>query len=145
MTCCAVRNIFVFATDEPQDLEHIIEQSLARDLTPLLVIDPPGDGPGVFSEESTNATMQGIRGRYPALRFIRLVDPGQDELALRALTAGALTALAKPSRSANPSALRGRTSSGSPRRSWPACSRPARLPGGCSSGISGSVSRGWAA
>jgi hypothetical protein len=107
MTCCAVRNIFVFATDEPQDLRHIIEQSLARDLTPLLVIDPPGDGPGAFSEESTNATMQGIRGDYPALRFIRLVAPGQDDLALRALTAGALTTLAKPVRSADPSAFAG--------------------------------------
>ena len=107
MTSCAVRNIFVFATDEPQDLGHIIEQSLARDLTPVLVIDPPGEDPGAFSEESTNATLQGIRGSYPALRFIRLVEPGQDDLALRALSAGALTALAKPSRSANPSAFAG--------------------------------------
>ena len=144
MTSCAVRNIFVFATDEPQDLGHIIEQSLARDLTPVLVIDPPGEDPGVFSEESTNATLQGIRGSYPALRFIRLVDPGQDDLALRALSAGALTALAKPSRSADPSAFAG-TSSASSRPSWPACSRRARRSDGFSSGISGSVSRGWAA
>lgn len=105
MTGCAVRNIFVFATDEPQDLSPIIEQALAKDLTPVLVLDPPGEDPGVFSEESTNATMQGIRGNYPALRFVRLVAPGQDDLALRALSAGALTALAKPSRSAKPSAF----------------------------------------
>ena len=102
MTSCAARNIFVFATDEPQDLGHIIEQSLARDLPPLLVIDPPGEGPGVFSEEATNATVLGIRGSYPALRFIRLVEPGQDDLALRALRAGALQAIAKPNRSAGP-------------------------------------------
>jgi hypothetical protein len=107
MTSCAVRNIFVFATDEPQDLGHIIEQSLARDLTPVLVIDPPGENPGVFSEAGTNATVQGIRGSYPALRFIRLVAPGQEDLARRALSAGALTALAKPNRSANPSAFAG--------------------------------------
>ena len=108
MTCCTVRNVFVFATDEPQDLGHIVEQSLARDLTPLLVLDPPGAGAGVFSEESTNATLQGIRGSYPALRFIRLVEPGNDDLALRALTAGALTVLAKPDRSTNPSAFAGK-------------------------------------
>ena len=107
MTSCAVRNIFVFATDEPQDLGHIIEQSLARDLTPVLVIAPPGEDLGVFSEESTNATLQAIRADYPALRFIRLVEPGQDDLARRALSAGALTALAKPSRSANPAAFAG--------------------------------------
>ncbi|MHB8837215.1 MAG: DUF4388 domain-containing protein [Candidatus Methylomirabilia bacterium] len=107
MTSCAVRNIFVFATDEPQDLGHIIEQSLARDLTPVLVVDPPDADPGVFSEESANATMQDIRSGYPALRFIRLVEPGQDDLALRALSAGALSALAKPSRSANPSSFAG--------------------------------------
>jgi hypothetical protein len=101
MTSCAVRSIFVFATDEPRDLTHIVEQSLARDLTPLLVLDPPGEGPGAFSEESTDATIQGIRASYPALRFIRLVEPGQDDLALRALTAGALNALVKPGRPAN--------------------------------------------
>jgi len=106
-TCCTVRNVFVFATDEPQDLRHIVEQSLARDLTPLLVIDPPGGGSEAFSEEGTNATLQGIRGSYPALRFIRLVETGNDDLALRALTAGALTALAKPDRSANPAAFAG--------------------------------------
>ena len=106
-TSCAVRNIFVFATDEPQDLGHIIEQSLARDLTPVLVLDPPGEDPGAFSEASTNATLQELRGSDPALRFIRLVDPGQDDLVRRALSAGALTALAKPSRSANPSAFAG--------------------------------------
>ena len=100
-TGCAARNVSVFATDEPQDLRHIIEQSLARDLTPLLVIDTPDETPGVFSEESTNAAMQGIRGSYPALLFIRLVGAGQEDLGLRALTAGALTALAKPLRSAN--------------------------------------------
>ena len=105
-TSCAVRGVFVFATDEPQDLKHIIEQSLARDLTPLLVFDPPGEGPEVFSEESTNATLQGIRGGYPALRFIRLVEPGQDDLALRALAAGALATLAKPPRSTDPVGLR---------------------------------------
>jgi len=105
MTSCAVRNIFVFATDEPQDLGHIIEQSLARDLTPVLVIDPPGEDPGAFSEARTNATIQGLRGGYPALRFIRLVDPGQDDLAWRALSSGALTAIAKPGRSMNPSAF----------------------------------------
>ncbi len=98
MTSCAVRSIFVFATDEPQDLRHIIEQSLARDLTPLLVIDPPGDEPGVFSEENADATIQAIRASYPALRFIRLVGPGQQDLALRALCAGALTTLTKPGR-----------------------------------------------
>jgi len=102
MTSCTVTNTFVFATDEPQDLGHIIEQSLARDLTPLLVIDLPDAGRGEFSEEGTSATIQRIRDGYPALRFIRLVEPGQDDLALRALTAGALTAIPKPSRSANP-------------------------------------------
>jgi hypothetical protein len=107
-TSCAVRNVFVFATDEPQDLKHIVEQSLARDLTPLLVLDPPGADPGVFSEQSANATLQGIRGGYPALRFIRLVEPGNDDLALRSLTAGALAVLAKPDRSTNPSAFAGR-------------------------------------
>ena len=69
------------------------------------MIDPPGDGAAAFSEEGTNATLQGIRERYPALRFIRLVDPYQGDLALRALAAGAQAALVEPSRSAHPSSF----------------------------------------
>lgn len=104
-TSCAVRGIFVFATDEPQDLGPIVEQSLARDLTPLLVLDQCGEGPGACSEESAAAAVRVIRGQYPALPLIRLVEPGRDDLALRALTAGALTTLAKPNRSLKPASL----------------------------------------
>lgn len=102
MTSCAVRNTFVFATDEPQDLGHIVEQSLARDLSPLLVLDLPGPGPGASLETGATAAVRAIRDRYPELRFIRLVEPGRDDLARSALTAGAVAALAKPDRAANP-------------------------------------------
>jgi hypothetical protein len=104
-TCCAARNFFVFATDEPQDLSHIIEQSLARDLTPLLVIDAPGEAAGPQAGANLDAVVRAIRESYPALRFIRFVDPGQDDLVLRELVAGALTAFVKPSRSAEPAAF----------------------------------------
>jgi len=101
-TCCAARNLFVFATDEPQDLAHIIEQSLARDLSPLLVIDSPGAAAGPLPEGGVDTAVRAIRNRYPALRFIRIVEQGQDSLALRSLADGALTALPKPGRSAEP-------------------------------------------
>ncbi len=105
MSCGAVRNLFVFATDEPQDLGHIIEQSLAKDMIPLLVLDPPGEAEGAFCAKSMEATLQSLRADYPPLSFIRLADPGQEEQCLRALAAGALAALVKPDRATRPASF----------------------------------------
>jgi hypothetical protein len=45
-TICKHENLFVFATDEEAGLDIIIEQSLGRDLHPVLLIDIPHDNDG---------------------------------------------------------------------------------------------------
>ncbi len=45
-TACKHENLFVFATDEEAGLDIIIEQSLGRDLHPVLLIDIPHDKDG---------------------------------------------------------------------------------------------------
>jgi hypothetical protein len=45
-TACKHENLFVFATDEEAGLDMIIEQSLGRDLHPVLLLDIPHDNDG---------------------------------------------------------------------------------------------------
>lgn len=46
-TICKHENLFVFASDEESGLNIVIEQSLGRDLHPVLVIDIPHDDDGM--------------------------------------------------------------------------------------------------
>ena len=48
-TVCKHENLFIFATDEETGLDIVIEQSLCRDLHPILVIDISHDNDGVQS------------------------------------------------------------------------------------------------
>lgn len=46
-TVCKHENLFIFAADEESGLDIVIEQSLGRDLHPVLVVDIPHDNDGV--------------------------------------------------------------------------------------------------
>lgn len=46
-TVCKHENLFIFASDEESGLDIVIEQSLGRDLHPVLIIDIPHDNDGV--------------------------------------------------------------------------------------------------
>ncbi len=48
-TVCKHENLFIFASDEESGLDIVIEQSLGRDLHPVLIIDIPHDNDGVQS------------------------------------------------------------------------------------------------
>lgn len=48
-TVCKSENLFVFASDEELGLDIVIEQSLSRDLHPVLIIDIPHDSNGMQS------------------------------------------------------------------------------------------------
>lgn len=48
-TVCKHENLFIFVSDEESALDIVIEQSLGRDLHPVLVIDMPHDNDGVQS------------------------------------------------------------------------------------------------
>lgn len=48
-TVCKHENLFIFASDEETGLDIVIEQSLGRDLHPVLVIDIPHDNDGTQS------------------------------------------------------------------------------------------------
>ncbi len=60
-TVCNNQNLFVFSTDEESSLDTIIEQSLGRDLYPVLLIDTPHNDEG---ELTTSMVLQKV-AKYP--------------------------------------------------------------------------------
>jgi len=48
-TLCKQENLFIFATDEETGLDIVIEQSLGRDLHPVLIIDVDHDNDGSYA------------------------------------------------------------------------------------------------
>lgn len=65
-TVCKHENLFVFATDEETGLDIVIEQSLGRDLHPVLVIDIPHDDSG---EHHVALVHQKVSG-YPQISIV---------------------------------------------------------------------------
>lgn len=65
-TLCKHENLFVFATDEEAGLDIIIEQSLGRDLHPVLLIDIPHDDNG----EQAISLVRQKAGAYPQISIL---------------------------------------------------------------------------
>lgn len=65
-TVCKHENLFIFASDEEAALNVVIEQSLGRDLHPVLVIDIPHDDDGALSL----ALIRQKRADYPHISIL---------------------------------------------------------------------------
>lgn len=63
----------VFTTDDEGNLEPIIEQFLGKNLTPVLILDPPGRG--AFAAPRLAELRQHKAARYPHLVLLQLTDP----------------------------------------------------------------------
>lgn len=63
---CKQENLFMFATDEEAGLDIVIEQSLGRDLHPVLLIDVPHAGDG----EQQLALVRAKRSLYPHISIV---------------------------------------------------------------------------
>lgn len=92
---CKYEDILLFSTDEEMNLDMIIEQSLSRDLLPVLVMDAPDRADtGAFAEIID--ALQQKRERYPEIVILQLVLPHDYEFSLHALHAGVRAVLPKP-------------------------------------------------
>lgn len=96
-TACRHEERFVFSTDEAVNLDPIIEQSLSRELLPVLVVDAPERGDDVSDAERI-ADLQQKREQYPQIAILQLVSPREYEFSLHALHAGVRTVLPRPDR-----------------------------------------------
>ena len=91
-TLCKRSGRSFFMIDEEASLDLLIENALAKELTPVLVIDPP-------NEEQSQDDLFALLSRritiYPELVSIQLYAPEQATFALRMLAAGSQLTLPK--------------------------------------------------
>src|SRR5262249_2619651 len=96
MTLCKHEGLFVFTTDEEMNLDHIINQALSKELTPLLVIDAPSKDEDEFSEKRIIELQQQKRTRFPHLAILQLVFPSDYDFSLQSLQKGVRAVVPRP-------------------------------------------------
>lgn len=96
-TSCRRGDRFVFSTDEEENLDPIIAQSLSKGLLPLLVLDAPDRTEEGFLSQYI-AGLQEKRGKYPRIVILQLANPRDFQFPLLALQAGVRAVLPRPDR-----------------------------------------------
>jgi len=97
-TVCRQEGIFVFATNEEQDLDPIIEQLLAKNSLPVLVFDAPQSAGVRFSPHKLEGLRQQKKTAHPRVATIQLVSPLDYVFSLDSLKEGVRAVLPRPVR-----------------------------------------------
>lgn len=95
-TACRHAGLMSFSSHEESDLEPIIDQSLAKNIIPVLVLDGPDGSSGGFTAEQLTELRQRVRLRYPQIPLVQMASPDQYIFLLKALSDGANAILPKP-------------------------------------------------
>ena len=95
-TVCKQEGIPVFASSDEQDLEHIVDQFLSKQRTPLLVIDRPGKQDGL-PEEKVISLRQQLRKQFPGIAIIQLAPPLDYPFTIHAYKDGIRAVIPSPS------------------------------------------------
>jgi hypothetical protein len=92
MTACKQEGFFTFSTDEEDNLDLIISQSLSKELRPVILLDHP--------ETSTAAEVSGLTRRilasHPGLPVFHLTNPVSFTSILDSMNSGARAVLPRP-------------------------------------------------
>lgn len=97
-TICTREGAVVFATQEEQDLAPIIDQFLAKQFIPILVLDRPNAYERGFSADTISGLRKEYRAKYPRLAIIQLASADDYDLSLQAFLEGANTVFPRPVR-----------------------------------------------
>lgn len=101
-TICKHDGLPVFATNDKQDLDHIIDQSLAKKIAPILVLDSPADSAEGGSAAAAVELRRQKMEKYPQLAIIQLASPLDYAFTLRSFADGVRAVLPRPLRPARP-------------------------------------------
>ncbi|HXV21521.1 MAG TPA: DUF4388 domain-containing protein [Desulfuromonadales bacterium] len=101
-TVCKHDGLPVFATNDEQDLDHIIDQSLAKKIDPMLVLDSPADSAGVGGAAATVGLRRLRMGKYPRMSIIQLASPLDYAFTLQSFAEGVRAVLPRPLQAVRP-------------------------------------------
>lgn len=97
-TVCKHDGLPVFTTNDEQDIDHIIDQSLSKRITPILVFDCPDESVPAWTAEATARLRRQKREKYPQVTIIQLTAPLDYALSLQAFAEGVRAVLPRPCR-----------------------------------------------
>jgi hypothetical protein len=100
MTICKTENNLVFATDEEEELDRIVDQCLRIEASPVLVFDSPETPGGILSQEKIVGLRQRIRERYPRVSIIQLASLMDYGFMLKSFRDGIRAVFPKPAKEA---------------------------------------------
>ena len=92
MTACKQEGFFTFSTDEEENLDLIINQSLSKALLPVILLDQPEAS---SKTETAELTLR-ILAKHPDLPLFHLMNPVGFSSILDAMRSGARAVLPKP-------------------------------------------------
>lgn len=98
MTVCRQADIFAFTTDDEANIDHIVDQSLARERLPVLIIDSPERAAEGFTAEKIMELWHQKKARYPQISILQLVTPRDYPFSLQAMGAGLSGIVPRPSK-----------------------------------------------
>ncbi|BCS53965.1 DUF4388 domain-containing protein [Geobacter sp. SVR] len=95
-TVCKAENVLFVSAEDEESLDHLLEQTLSRELVPLLVFDAPQQSPSPFSEDALAQLMLREMENHPQASIVQLVAQRDFDFSLRALQEGARYVLSRP-------------------------------------------------
>ena len=98
MTICKQEGFFTFATDEEENLDHIINQSLSRDLIPVLLVDQPDN----TTVAEITLLVRRVINKFPDLAVFHLAAAFDYTAHLDVIRSGARALLPKPDKHLRP-------------------------------------------
>lgn len=103
--CCSAvcGSRFICATDDPAQLDPVIDQALSREKSPLLLLD--AGEPSGRNGRDLISLLQQKRERFPGLPIVLLATPGDYQLIARAQECGISATLPRPSSEERPASF----------------------------------------
>jgi hypothetical protein len=101
-TVCKHNGLPVFASNDAQDLDHIIDQSLTKKIAPILVLDSPADSAEGGGAAATIDLRRQRMEKYPQMTIIQLASPLDYAFTLQSFADGVRAVLPRPLRTARP-------------------------------------------
>lgn len=98
MTICKNDGILVFATDQQDELDRIIEQCSVIKLMAALVFDAPGKPGHGLADDSIVSLRHRVRNKYPQIPIIQLAALQDCAFTLQSFQDGVMAVLPKPER-----------------------------------------------
>lgn len=97
-TVCKHDGLPVFATNDEQDLDHIIDQSRTKKIVATLVLDSPTDSAEGGAAAATVERRRQRMGKYPQLAIIQFAPPLDYAFTLQSFADGVRAVLPRPLR-----------------------------------------------